>query len=513
MHVLNFRETYRISDEYTRVALASLFILVGGGLLASIFLSATLVLGSLLAIITVWVTFFRPRWSLGFLLLYLPFEPFLLKWVPDDLYLYARYFSECLVYLLVISTIWKIITGKISWRGTNADLPFILLVIFALASAVVNLVPAWTAILGLRQIIRFMLLFFVTVYLRPSLSWMKAMAVGLALVVAVQISIGLAQAVVGEPLDNFLLPSEARNFGEIQLTAGTIQFWDPGSRIFATMGRYDQLGTWLALMMLLLLALLYEPRLKRFHLAAGAIFLVSIPALVLTYSRSSWFGFLLGFLFITIIAKRDKRVMLGAGLSAAAIVLYLAFSGLVVGRLVEGADQTITERFFEAFSYERWRGEYYGLGRLFWIVQTVLTVIPASPIFGHGPGTYGAGAVAALGNTQVYDELGLPFGVYGTEGYIDNNWMSLWGELGSVGLIIYLWFYLGIAWACWRAYLGSKKSITRALALAAAAGFLAVALNAFLATFLEVRTLAAYLWVLAGLVYVRAEQEKLLKDD
>lgn len=511
--MINLRETYRVSDEYTKIALVSLFVLVCGGLLAAVFLSPTLVLGSLLAVVTVWITFFRPQWSLAFLLFYLPFEPFLLKWVPDDLYVYARYFSEGLVYLLVISVFWKILTGKIAWRGTNADLPFLLLVIFALASAVVNLVPAWSAILGIRQIIRFILLFFVTVYLRPQLKWIKTVAVGLAVIVAIQVVVGFSQVAIGEPLDNFLIPSEARSFGEIQLTSGTVRFWDPGSRIFATMGRYDQLGTWLALMMLFMVAILYEPKLKRYHPVVAGLFMASIPALALTYSRSAWFGFLLGFLFIALYAKRDRRVLIGVGVLVLTIIIYLGFSGLVVNRLVEGADQSIIERFFEAFSYERWRGEYYGLGRLFWIVQTIITVVPNSPIFGFGPATYGGGAVAALGNTGVYDALGLPFGVYGSEGYIDNNWMSLWGELGTVGLVLYLWIYLGIFKHCLRVWHTSKKIITRMLAISVAAIFIAVALNAFLATFLEVRTLAVYLWVFAGLVYVRSEQEKLREEE
>jgi O-antigen ligase len=348
--------------------------------------------------------------------------------------------------------------------------------------------------------------------LRPTLRWIKTVAVGLAIILATQVTVGLSQAVIGEPLDNFLIPSEARFAGEIQLTSGTVQFWDPGSRIFATMGRYDQLGTWLAVMMLIMIAVLYEPKLKQYHAATLGLFIISVPALVLTFSRSSWFGFLLGFLFISIFAKRDRRVMIGVGLTLLTIVGYLIFSGLVVSRLVEGADQTVVERFFEAFSYARWQGEYYGLGRLFWIVQTILTVVPASPLFGFGPAMYGGGAAAALGSTAVYDQLGLPFGVYGTEGYIDNNWFSLWGELGTIGLVLYLWVYLGIFRFCVQVWRRSKKIITRTIALGAASIFVAVALNAFLATFLEVRTLAVYLWVFAALVYVRAEQEKLQEE-
>ncbi len=51
--------------------------------------------------------------------------------------------------------------------------------------------------------------------------------------------------------------------------------------------------------------------------------------------------------------------------------------------------------------------------------------MPASPIFGHGPGTYGGGAAAVLGNSKVYDELGLPFGV-------GRKWLTNGGFLAAL---------------------------------------------------------------------------------
>ncbi len=208
--------------------------------------------------------------------------------------------------------------------------------------------------------------------------------------------------------------------------------------------------------------------------------------------------------------KRDRRVITAAVVIPLLLLAYIGVTGLVVRELVDVSDQSITERFFEAFSYERWVGEYHGLGRLYWIVQTVTEVVPASPIFGHGPGMYGGGGVAALGNTSVYDELGLPFGVYGTEGYIDNNWLSLWGETGTLGLGMYLWLYVVLFMTCLHVYHSSKDAETRTMALGMSAAMLAIALNAFLATFLEVRTLAPYLWIGTAVVVTLGKREKTL---
>ena len=174
------------------------------------------------------------------------------------------------------------------------------------------------------------------------------------------------------------------------------------------------------------------------------LFAVGVPAMVLTYSRSSWFAFMFGFVLIGLIIKKDRRVLAGLGVFILFLGFVLGTSGLNVSMLAEGPGQTLSERFYESFSYARWRGEYYGLGRVFWFIHTPLSVVATSPILGFGPGQFGGGAAAALRNTSVYEDLGLPYGVFGTEGFIDNNWFSLWGETGTLGMIFYLWFYGGL---------------------------------------------------------------------
>lgn len=509
--MLNFKETYQGSDQYARFAAYMLFGVSLLALVGSIVFSPSLILGAVFGVAILIMSFLRPTWSLAFLLVYLPFEPFLLKWISDDVYIFARYFSELLIYLLGVVIVWRWLTGQIKYRSSPIDVVFLLFLIALLASALVNFVPPTYAVLGIRQIIRFILLFFIVIYLNPTERWIKALLMALFAVIGVEVLIGVGQIFFGETLDGFLLPSQARSFGEIQLTSGTVQFWDHGQRIFGTLGRYDRLGTFMAFFMLILVSALYEPKWREHRSLLAFLMILSIPMLAMTYSRSAWFGFVLGFLFIAIWAKKDKRVIWGVGVALILLAAYLAFSGLVVHNLLDVPEQTVIERFFEAFSYDRWRGEYYGLGRLYWIVQTLIAVVPSAFIFGHGPATYGGGAASALGNTSVYDQLGLPFGVYGTEGYIDNNWLSMWGEAGTLGLGLYLFMYAMLFIVCIRVYQKSASGFTRALALGVAAAMIAVMLNAFLATFLEVRTLAPYLWTFTGFVVVLGQREKLIE--
>jgi len=472
------------------------------------FLSAWKVLLAVVGLVFITVSFTRPKYAVLFLAVYIPLEPFLLKFVPDEIYVYARYFSEGLIYILLLSVIFKLLSRDKKIISTPIDLPLVLFIIVAIAALVINLVPPFTGILGLRQILRFILFFYVIVYLNLPKEFIKKIIFAILIVLFFQSIIGISQAIIGGPADELLLPSERRFLGDIQLTTGTTQFWEAGSRIFATMGRYDQLGTFVAFFMLILVGLLYESK-NGNRRAYWVLLLLSIPTLVLTNSRASWFGFLFGFLLISLIMKKDKRVLTVFVLVLAFILSYLIYTGIAVQYLIEYPGQSITERFFESFSYERWRGEYYGFGRLYFIVKTPLVVVKNYPIFGVGPGQYGGGAAAALHNTSVYGKLGLPFGIYGSEGYIDNNWFSLWGETGTLGFILYIWIFIALFIYSLKVFRHSKDPFTKSLALGFLGCLLAVTLQAFLATYLEVRTLALYLWMVGGFVVILGEREKI----
>ena len=479
---------------------------------AAVFGSTTLAFASILGIVFLFLAIKKPLWAIGFLAVYFPLEPFLMKFIPEQLFLFVRYAPELLLYGVVfLAVLYRLKKGSLS---TPLNIPFALFMIVLVTSVAINFVPATTAVIGIRQIIRFVLVFFAVVYLRPSKTYIRNITLIMLGMVLFQSALGLTQVVVGESLDAFLFPAEGRFLGDITLAPNAFRFWDPGSRVFGTMGRYDRLGTFLGMFLLIAAGLLYEVKHHwKLRRELWIVFLLGLPALVFTYSRSGWFGFVLGFLLIALYLKKDHMVKFAVGAFLIIIVSYAAVTGVVVNRLVDVPQQGVTERFFEAFSFSRWQGEYYGLGRLFWIVNTPLHVVPSAPLFGHGPGQFGGGAVSALRNTTVYDNLGLPFGVAATEGYIDNNWLSIWGESGTLGLIFYLWMMVvlfKLSFTLWRR---GSDSFSRAIGLGMCGVIVAFSLNAFLASFLEARTLAFYFWMYAGFVVVLSKKEGLLYEN
>ena len=127
-------------------------------LIVSIFTSPWLVAGAL-ALLAVYLTWKEPMWTVLFLLAWWPLEPFILKFIHDDVYVFARYASELLIYVLVAVVIIGLITKRFERRFSPMDVPFVLFLLMIGASVVLNAIPVVDAALGLRQIVRFMLLF------------------------------------------------------------------------------------------------------------------------------------------------------------------------------------------------------------------------------------------------------------------------------------------------------------------------------------------------------------------
>ena len=271
------------------------------------------------------------------------------------------------------------------------------------------------------------------------------------------------------------------------------------------MGRYDQLGTFLALVSAAALGFMYYAK-DKVRKYATLVLLLSIPTMMLTYSRASWFGFLLAVIVCAIFIQKDKKVL--AGLLTLVVLLggYIGFKEVEVRRLIDEPSVSPINRLLEAFSERRLRSEYTGKGRLYFIIETPGAVLAHSPFVGVGPGQFGGGAAALLHNTSGYDELNLPFGVYGTEGQIDNNWMSIFGETGVLGLLAYLAMFVTLL-VFSRRVLKSEQStwLAKSLALGLIGATLSFVFQGFLGTYFEMRTLAPYYWLLAALTVAASQ--------
>jgi O-antigen ligase len=232
-------------------------------------------------------------------------------------------------------------------------------------------------------------------------------------------------------------------------------------------------------------------------------FVLSLTALLLTYSRASWLAFLAGMFTIGYFLMHDRRLFKILATGGFLIAFYLLFvtitQNLGTGTVDQSSRQSLRDRLVESVSLYSWRQSYEGYGRFFFIINTPLTVVRNSPLFGVGPGNYGGGVAAALDNRRIYDVLHLPFGIQNAYGQIDNNWLSIWGETGTLGLIIWILLFVEIFRSANKVQAHSKDIIQKTIAQGLCGAVVALSVLGFFGPYFEFRTLMMYFWLVVGI--------------
>lgn len=447
----------------------------------------------------------KSEWIIYFLLVWFPFESLVLMYTPIDVYVYVKYIPEILLYGLALGAGIQYIFTRGQVVPRHPILKWVYLIVLL---AAVTLVVQWydpvTWSLGLRQILRFVLLIFICLWMRyddsiiKNIVWLAITMIGLEAV------FGLVQYASGGALDRYLFSTQTINISNRAFLDGAEQTWAPGTRIFGTLGRYDRLGSFLALGLIMLFPWLYAKLQKKKHAWIIAGMSVLGIALVLTKSRASWIAAIVGCVTIGWYIKKDTRVLKVFGVASALLLSYLGVYALLstqnVLNITERPTQTIAERIFESVSFNAWKQSYEGYGRIFFIINTPRLVVSQYPLFGVGPGRYGGGVAAALANTEVYDRLKIPFGIENKIGQIDNNWMSIWGEFGTLGLIAWIGLFITVIKLGYEVAVKSVSTFDRVIGEGLVGLTIGIMCVGFFGPYFEFRALMFYFWLIVGIV-------------
>lgn len=438
------------------------------------------------------------------LIVWFPLENLFLRYTPVEYYAPVKYFPEILIYSALLVGWYRYAKSA---RRFFLRLPtnkwFLAFIAVSAVSLALNWYNPAIWLLGLRQILRFAFVFIIILFedypddvIRRFL-WLGG---GMILFEA---ALGLVQYLSGGALDHYLFFSDSVSVAGVAELEGLRQFWAPGERVFATLGRYDRLGSLLALGLIMLFPWLYALKKEKHRLWWSGAMILGGAALILTYSRASWLAAALGIVTVGWYLARDRRILKLAGIFGGVLAVYLLFVVVTSnygGGAVDKPSQTLPERVVEAVSIHSWRQNYEGYGRFFFIVNTPLMVARYYPFFGVGLGNYGGGVAAALGNTKVYDKLHLPFGIQNTFGQIDNNWLSLLGETGTLGLLCWIMALVTIFKTA-RASAGrASTSIEKTVAQGLCGAVVGIMVLAYFGPYFEFRSLMLYFWILVGIV-------------
>ncbi len=468
-----------------------------------------ILIGLLVAVVAVpiWILLENPTTLLYLMVLYLPFEEFVEKWLPDGPVLYvARFGGE----LLLLAALLHILAQKINrgdaLRWSPLDVALAAFLVVAALSTAINDVSITVAGLGLRVLLRYIAAFYIVINLDIDTAMAQKMVRGLVVTATVVSVIALFQALIGASFTEFLLPSETVIGGQVVKEAVRGQLGER-TRVFATLGRYDTLGTFLTVV-LLVSGGLYT-RLNRADIRLiRVLWLFALPALALSYSRQSWVAVYVGGLTVVWFARRPRTL---AALIVVPPVLVLTTALLFPDAVAYSSDRaqvSLISRFLEPFSPEYLDISRNRFGRLYVLLEVGARIFERALWLGFGPGSFGSLTSRFLGF-----ESGSLVDVPEGSAFLINdvNWITLLGQVGAVGLACFVWMLVRLGRTARRVAVGADHDFVRGLALGYVGLVVAFGLLGFFGPNFEVRQVSFYFWLLGGLVVALAHREKLVE--
>lgn len=438
-------------------------------------------------IVALFIAVGRVREFLLFLTVYIPFEGFLLKWLPAEVGSLMRFFPEVTLYLAVSRLLLASSGKRHKWVNSGLELPFALLVLFSVFSCLLNDMSILNGILELRLILRYIAIVFLLVNLGVDARFVHRFILLLFVAGLVQALIGLSQAMFKYPVYEFFSPGTFHIFGTS--SEATLQPFT-STLIRGTLTRYTNFGDFLCIVILLLVSIRTELRSAYSKLALWAFPLLGLTLLLSTCRHAG--GALVVGLGTIALLKGKWRSFLW-------IPFVLIFAWGANNAVRSWAGTAPLDRYFEVLSPEfRLSYRTYSTGSrwiAFWYVpQTVFSKAQLA-IFGVGTGSFRFAGVRE-------DILDRKLGVGSFVKVHDVYWVRLLVTFGVVGLGIWIFLLYRSATASLRLLKASQDSLSKAVAFAHLAVLVGVSEMAFFGDYFETRETSFYLWMLAGITAV-----------
>lgn len=485
------------------VALAAIL----GGLAAFLPESGVAVLAVVLGLSVVILAARYPYWVVLFLTAFMPFENFILKFlpVPDQIYLASQFAGEALLYITFAALILRKLLMGTPFRRTPVDVPLIAFVGVAILSIAVNQAPMLGSVMNIRVVLRYTTLFYLLVNLDMTPVQVKQILRIILFVGLVQIIIGGLQLVGGSGLNSFLTPKQV----DLEIAGQSRQFVlvNRGREIgsaFGTLG--DTIFFSLFMLIVLVIYLGDVQRLNAFRLfILGSILL----AIGFSYARAVVFGtfpVLLVFYRVRYGLKRTLPLLLLIFV-AVIVALFLITSSFNTSEFVAPVKekQNIIQNVSGIFSREYFTiAQKQRTGALIGIAPTILA---SRPILGYGPDEHTT--IERLNSSQPSFLLK----TLTTKGFEDVYWVAVLAYYGVVGVCVLLFLFQRLFASIWKIYKEASEALTRNLAFAT---LCLVGLTPYFLFFyrvLEFRIYSFYFWMLTALVYslFRSERQSVMR--
>ncbi|TDB39809.1 MAG: hypothetical protein D9V44_02355 [Actinobacteria bacterium] len=457
------------------------------GVGALVVLAPVVVIACFGLVLLAWMANSRPAWVVMGLLIWLPFEGWILKFIPGSSALLVVPDVVCL--LLAFVLLGRLLLGKIA-PAEKSHLrlllgPPLMLALVGLASWGVNLIPAVDALYWFRVYLRFVPLALVLAGddVRDIVS--AKLPVIASFVIIVQSAIGIAQYVGGEGVARFFWPGQYA-LGAVASQVDT--FATVGTRVVAgTLGHYNAYGMTLVLWVAVLLGVASD-RWKVLSSTHQLMVLAAVSSgsilVILSQSRQSVAMLVVLFVVWLIRAGTLSTRFRAAVVAVGAItILYMTTDAAIGIDALISRLSSLGDAWYWTVDVAKNRG---------YVVTSVASaVLKRAPLIGVGPGSMGSSYGSLLGPVGV-SVLGLNQASARFVG--DVGWVSVLAQVGVFGV-------LSLVWLCRRVLQAMSRPGVLSHTILEGTGVLAVLIIGMSASsLLTYKGPSSVLWVLYGLV-------------
>lgn len=431
---------------------------------------------------------------------YLPFEELFLKFTPEQLYPLFRYGAEGAIFLILVFVVAEnLITGR-GWRRTKVDLPIFALAGAVFASALVNSVPPAVALLGVKNIFRYILLFFIITqsdFTKKDLNIFFSIFLATG---ALQILAGLSQLIGGESVAAFFKPTGVV-VGDKVLNAQETTLTSDGFKVCGTLLRYGVFGNFIAMLLCLPLAKRYAGDDRNLMLVA--VLLLGAAVLAASFSRKGWVAMYLAFLYMNMLTGKKVKTAMLVGLPLTLIVFVVAYYGFA--QSLSGEDTSnLVERFVGMFSPDYLK---HTLERTRLYIMTYVAYRIARDFFwfGVGPGLIGSDVTGTAGGTTALIEVdrvsGLDFADERLALLTDVGFVNIFAQTGFFGLFAFIFLLVRFIKHGKMLFFNSEDKATKTLALMFLGFTVIMIVETLLGSAFTYRAVSFYFWLFAGLLF------------
>jgi hypothetical protein len=465
------------------IALGALAVVVAGSV---VFTPSSVTLVGELSVAAVIVGVVRPRYVVAGLLVFLPFQDFVLSYVHGDLQIAVRYLPELIAVLLFVRVA---ASGgpAVTRRSMLFAAPLLLMIAYWLLTGLVASERLSTIAVGLRSELRFLPLLAVPLFSRRIERDALLYARAIVVIATVEAAIAVAEFAGGSVVRDLFTPRYSIVFDGVHY-GETAPYRD---NVVGTLAGKNLLGAFLVFGWIILVAAghLRLGISRKLAFLSGALLVIGV---VLSSSRQAMIGLIIAATLIAII-QRKKVQVIAVSLVAAAVV------GLVVWvNVVNHPPAVPTSQQYNSWTYPltpaAWKPNVGTNFRWYLLVAVAKQAAHTDMLSGYGIGAASDPRVIDNYSSPIYERFPQNKKTY-IQGFLyDSNWATLVFEVGFAGvglLLVMLATLFTMGLRCESGWPGLGLSILAVVTL----------VLGFYGPVLQARSTGAILWLFSGLAF------------